>query len=99
MHIVISKFCVANDMSEEVLTAFLKRPHLVDNEPGFISIQVLRPVDNPNEFWLITHWENFDSWEQWYHGHKYKQSHHAIPKGLKLDPSKTKIQHFDLIAS
>ncbi len=32
MYVVISKFRVANGMSEEVKEAFINRPHLVDDE-------------------------------------------------------------------
>jgi len=39
----ISKFEVRNNMEDEVREAFKNRPHLVDDAPGFIGLQVLSP--------------------------------------------------------
>ena len=99
MYVVVSKFRVANNMSQEVLSAFQNRPHKVDDEEGFIRMEVMRPVGVPEEFWLITHWNNKESWGNWYHSHSYKGSHKGIPAGLKLDPSQTEISHFELVAT
>lgn len=86
-------------MTEEVYKAFLQRPHKVDKEQGFIRMEVMRPIDIPEEFWLITYWHDQESWRTWYRGHKYKDSHSGIPKGLKLAPEHTEISHFELFAS
>lgn len=99
MYVVISKFRVANGMSAEVLDAFQDRPRQVDNEEGFIGIEVLQPLETRDEFWLITHWRAKEDWDRWYRGHSYKNSHKGIPKGLKLDPKQTEIRHFDVIAT
>jgi len=99
MYVVISKFRVRNGMEEDVLQAFCARPHAVDDAQGFRSIEVLRPTDTPEEFWLITHWACAQDFQSWYRGHSYSTSHKGIPKGLKLDPSQTMIRHFEQIAS
>ena len=97
MYVVISRFRVANDMFQEVHEAFINRPRKVDREEGFIRMEVLQPQDVPEEFWLITHWQDRQSWANWYHSHSYKESHQGIPHGLKLDPAETEIRHFELI--
>lgn len=96
--VAISKFVVANGMSEEVRQAFVERPHLVDAAPGYVRMEVLRPLDNPDEFWLITHWTDQASYHTWHRGHTYHESHRGIPKGLKLAPQSTKISLFEVIA-
>jgi len=99
MYAVISKFVVANDMSESVRQAFRDRPHQVDNEPGFIGMDVIQPKGNEDEFWLITRWDSEADWKNWYHSHSYKDSHQGIPAGLKLISEATEITHFDVIAT
>ena len=96
---VISKFAVANDMTDEVKQAFRERPHLVDSAPGFVRLDVLSPRDTPNEIWLLTVWEDEESFTRWHKSHMYRDSHKGIPKGLKLIPSATEIRHFEHIAS
>jgi heme-degrading monooxygenase HmoA len=95
----LSKFVIANDMREEVAEAFRNRPHLVDEAPGFLRMDVLSPVDNRQEIWLITYWTDEASFRRWHHSHKYHQSHKGIPKGLKLVPKSVEIRYFEHVSS
>lgn len=97
--VVISRFKVANGISQEVREAFLARPHLVDDAPGFMDMEVLSPTADPDEFWLLTRWSDEPSYRAWHHGHSYRESHKGIPSGLKLDASRTKIMTFTSLAS
>ena len=95
---VLSRFVVANDVTDTVKEAFLNRPHLVDQCPGFVRLEVLSPRDSPNEIWLLTHWQDETSYHRWHSSHLYRESHAGIPKGLKLVPSATQLRFFDLVA-
>ncbi|HEX2640328.1 MAG TPA: antibiotic biosynthesis monooxygenase [Pyrinomonadaceae bacterium] len=95
----LSRFVIANDMSEEVKQAFRDRPHLVDDAPGFIRMDVLSPLDDSQEIWLITYWTDEASFKTWHHGHTYHQSHKGIPKGLKLVPKSVELRCFEHICS
>ena len=97
--VALSKFTIANDMKKEVKEAFLARPHLVDEAPGFLRMEVLSPHHNPQEIWLMTYWTDQESFKTWHHSHHYHQSHKGIPKGLKLDPSATQIRAFRYVSS
>ena len=99
MFISISSFTVSNDMAPEVKEAFMNRPHLVDKAPGFIRMEVLTPQENPNEFWLMSYWENEDSFKVWYESHKYHDSHAGIPKGVKLVPKSVWVKYFNQVSS
>ena len=85
-------------MSDAVAEAFRNRPHLVDNAPGFIGMQVLSPAANADEFWLVTEWSDEASFKTWHGSHDHRQSHAGIPKGLRLDPAGTSVQFFVTIA-
>jgi heme-degrading monooxygenase HmoA len=95
---VLSRFVVANDLTDKVKEAFLNRPHSVDQCPGFVRLEVLSPRDAPNEIWLLTYWEDEWSYREWHSSHSYRESHAGIPKGLKLVPSATQLRFFDLVA-
>ena len=97
--VVVSRFEIANDMSDEVRTAFINRPHLVDDARGFVRMEVLSPRDNPDEIWLVTYWTDEESYRTWHRSHTYRDSHAGIPKGLKLVPRSTEIRFFDYICS
>jgi heme oxygenase (mycobilin-producing) len=99
MFIALSRFSVANGMEEEVKEAFLNRPHMVEAAEGFVRMDVISPVDDPREFWLLTYWRDEESFKLWHRSHMYHDSHKGIPKGLKLIPKSTQIRFFDYISS
>lgn len=96
--VALSIFEVANGMEEEVKEAFKNRPRFVENWKGFIKLEVVSPKENPKEIWLITFWENAESYHNWYKSDNHKLSHPFIPKGLKLNPDKTSIKYYDYIS-
>lgn len=93
--VAMSRFAVANGMVEDVKAAFRDRPQLVEQAEGFLKLDVLSPVDAPEEIWLITYWTDRESFLAWHHGPAHKNSHRFIPKGLKLDPTRTRLAYFE----
>ena len=99
MFLSISRFAVANEFDEAVRTAFLDRPHLVDSAPGFIRMEVANLCADDKEFWLLTWWEDADSFDAWHHSHAYHDSHRHIPKGLKLARGRTEMLRLQVVAT
>lgn len=97
--VALSKFVIANGMMEEVKEAFRNRPHLVDEAPGFVRMEVMVPQDSPEEIWLVTFWTDEQSYRTWHRGHLYHESHRGIPKGLKLVPGSAQIRLFEFVCS
>lgn len=97
--IALSKFTVAGGMTEEIKQAFRSRPHLVDGAQGFVRLEVLSPLDSPDEIWLFTYWTNEQSFKVWHHSHLYRESHKGIPKGLKLVPKSAQLRYFEQVCS
>lgn len=42
-------------MTAHVKAAFVHRPHLVENAPGFVRLDALSPLEEPDEIWLLTY--------------------------------------------
>lgn len=97
--VVISKFAIANDLTPQVKEAFSNRPHFVDEVDGFLRMEVISPIDDPKEIWLITFWRDETSFKAWHRSHLYRDSHEGIPKGLKLIPKSTTIRCFEGVSS
>lgn len=97
--VALSRFTVANGMTEQVKRAFMERPHLVDQASGYVRMEVISPLDCPEEIWLITYWRDEESFKTWHRSHEYHQSHSGIPKGLKLVPKSTAVRYFEYVAS
>jgi heme-degrading monooxygenase HmoA len=99
--VVLSKFKVANgpDLTAGVKEAFVHRPRLIENTPGFVRLDVLSPLEEPDEIWLLTYWQDEVSFRSWYRTHQYQAVHQNIPLGLKLMPNETALHYFEYIGS
>ena len=97
-YVSISRFRVRNGMEGDVAEAFRGRPHLVDDAPGFVRMDVLSPAEDPSEFWLVTYWTDEESFRAWHRGHTFRESHAGIPKGLKLDAAATELRTFRYVS-
>lgn len=93
-----SRFVIANGMEAEVKAAFRARPHLVDGAPGFVRLDVLSPLEAPGEIWIMTYWEDAESYRAWHRSHVYHEAHKGIPKGLKLVPGEAIVREFEYVA-
>ena len=96
--VVLSRFVIANGMAAEVKAAFRSRPHLVDDAPGYRHMEVISPLERPEEIWLLTFWTDEASFRAWHHSHQYHESHRGIPKGMKLVAGETSIRHFEQVS-
>ena len=52
----------------ELEKRFANRLHAVDGQPGFISFELLRPVSGDNRYFVLTHWEDEESFQTWRNG-------------------------------
>ncbi len=98
MFSAISRFTIANGMADAVRRAFRDRPHLVDGAPGFVRMEVMSPLDTPDEIWLLTWWADQASYRAWHRGHEYHESHRGIPKGLRLVPRSATVTLLEVFA-
>ena len=99
MFVAMSRFTIANGMTEPVREAFRCRPRVVEQAPGFVRMDVIGPADHQEEIWLITYWTDEESYRVWHRSHEYHASHAGIPKGLKLVPGSVRIDFFEHITS
>jgi heme-degrading monooxygenase HmoA len=97
--VAISRFTVANGMTREVKDAFRNRPGYVNDKPGFVKMDVISPVDNPDEIWLVTYWTDRASYDSWHSSPDRRQSQQFIPKGMKVVPGSTSITFYEHVSS
>ncbi len=49
----------------ELEKRFANRAHAVDNQPGFLGFQLLRPVKGENRYFVVTKWESEEAFQAW----------------------------------
>ncbi|BBZ31461.1 mycobilin-forming heme oxygenase MhuD [Mycolicibacterium confluentis] len=56
---------VPADAGPELEKRFAHRAHAVDNQPGFLGFQLLRPVNGETRYFVVTQWESDEAFQAW----------------------------------
>lgn len=59
---------VPADAGPELEKRFANRAHAVENQPGFLGFQLLRPVKGDDRYFVVTHWESDEVFQAWAQG-------------------------------
>ncbi|GFG70998.1 mycobilin-forming heme oxygenase MhuD [Mycolicibacter senuensis] len=59
---------VPADAGPELENRFANRAHAVENQPGFLGFQLLRPVKGEDRYFVVTHWESDEAFQAWAQG-------------------------------
>lgn len=64
----INAISVPAGAGPELEKRFAQRAHAVDNSPGFLGFQLLRPVKGEDRYFVVTHWESDEAFQAWANG-------------------------------
>lgn len=62
---ILIKRKVSADKAAKLNEFIMQLRQLVVKQPGYVSGESLRNVENPEEYLVISTWNNVDSWKQW----------------------------------
>lgn len=72
---VANRIEVAPKDAEAFERAFRERAGLVDETPGFIRNQVLRPTREGDPYVVLTAWRSYDAFLAWTRSESFKRAH------------------------
>jgi heme-degrading monooxygenase HmoA len=58
---------------EELLPLLSELRSRAKEQPGYISSETLRSLEDPEDFLVISRWETADDWEKWLHSLERRQ--------------------------
>lgn len=61
----INKLSVQEGKGEELERRFKNNSEKLDEVPGFISFELLRPTSGGTEYFAMTHWQDEESFRNW----------------------------------
>lgn len=64
----INAISVPAEAGPELERRFAARAGAVDGSPGFLGFQLLRPTAGEDRYFVVTQWEDEESYEQWRDG-------------------------------
>jgi heme-degrading monooxygenase HmoA len=76
MAFVAINYITCNDeYRERFEELFATRAHAIDRMPGFISFELLRPVDDDGPYLIVSHWEKQENFEHWTSSEEFVEGH------------------------
>jgi heme-degrading monooxygenase HmoA len=81
MYIVANRVPVAPGWEEKFEERFRQRAGQVEKQPGFVRMQILRPVSDDSPYVVLTTWETEAAFQAWVGSDDFKQAHqNPLPK-------------------
>lgn len=71
----INAIAVPDGMGPMLEARFAERARLVEDMPGFLGFELLRPVAGESRYFVVTHWVDDDSFRAWVGSEQFQQGH------------------------
>jgi len=98
MYVVANRVPVAPDWEDTFEERFRNRAGQIDKNPGFVSMQILRPQSADTPYVVLTHWESEDAFKQWVASEDFKLAHqNPMPK--EAFAGEGKLEQYEVVIS
>lgn len=81
MVIVMNRIPVAEGREQDFEQSFIGRDRAVDTMPGFVDMQVLRPVEG-RTYIVLTRWQSHEAFTAWTSSEAFIAAHRKQTPGL-----------------
>jgi heme-degrading monooxygenase HmoA len=94
----MNRFFVKPEFAEQFETRIKNRPRQVDQQPGFVRAQLLRPENSADPYVVLTIWESRVHFETWVKADTFT-TNHAGPRTLSSDifVRPNKVEAFEVV--
>ena len=82
MYVSLSRLRIDEARAPELVEAFRRRAHLVDEADGFVDLQVWRSDRDPAEVLMVSRWRDRDAFKAYMKSADHRRSHDRIPSDL-----------------
>lgn len=81
MIVVMNRITVAEGREQDFERTFVERDRAVDQMPGFVDLQVLRPSEG-STYVVMTRWNSREAFEGWTQSEAFLSAHRKQSPGL-----------------
>ncbi|MBU2755825.1 antibiotic biosynthesis monooxygenase [Acidithiobacillus sp. CV18-2] len=80
-YVVANRVPVKPEFHQEFEERFRRRAGEVEKQPGFVRMEILRPVAEDGMYIVLTHWQDKAAFEAWLRSDDFKAAHkNPLPK-------------------
>ena len=83
MYVSLSRLRVPAHASDELIAAFRRRAHLVDEADGFVDLQVWRSDRDAGEILMVSRWQDREAFKAYMKSEEHRISHERIDPQLQ----------------
>ena len=95
-HVVANRVFVKPDYAAEFEQRFRRRAGQIDQQPGFVRMEILKPASVDTPYVVLTHWENEQAFRAWVGSEDFRLAHqHPMPKEAFADGGG--IEQYDVV--
>ncbi len=97
----MSRLRIPADASDELIEAFRRRAHLVDEAHGFVDLQVWRSDRDASEILMVSRWQDREAFKAYMRSPEHRTSHERIDPELQALIKLEALEHlhtYDVVA-
>ena len=79
---ILIRRSVPEDKARDMIPLFRKMRTLANEQPGYITGETMRNLENPDEYLVISTWATSDDWKRWVESNERRQIQSQIDKLL-----------------
>src|SRR4051812_23166582 len=101
LYVSMSRLRVAPERVDELVAAFRRRAHLVDDVPGFVDLEVWSSDREPGEVIMVSRWRDRAAFRDYMRSEAHQASHERIPADLDAAIRLERLEHlhtYDVVA-
>jgi heme-degrading monooxygenase HmoA len=101
MYVSLSRLRVEQDRAADLVAAFRRRAHLVDDADGFVDLQVWRSDRDPCELVMVSRWRDRAAFKAYMKSDAHRISHDRIDDELDRAIKLEGLEHmhtYDVVA-
>ena len=93
MYVSLSRLRVAEGRAPELVDAFRRRAHLVDDADGFVDLQVWQSDRDAGELVMVSRWRDRDAFKAYMKSEEHRISHARIDPDLDAAIGLERLEH------
>ena len=93
MYVSLSRLRVEAERAAELVAAFRRRAHLVDEADGFIDLQVWQSDRDPEEIVMVSRWRDRTAFKEYMRSDAHRTSHDRIDPSLDAAIKLERLEH------
>ena len=93
MYVSLSRLRVPDERSSELVAAFRRRAHLVEDADGFVDLQVWQSDRDEGEIVMVSRWSDRDAFKAYMTSERHRISHDRIDPGRDAASRLARLEH------